>query len=258
MKTTINGIEVEGTPDEILELINKTKKDIFIQPTAPIFKRKKSSIRAEKFEQAAEFVKKGYTRTSALRKVNLNPSKSIGGSEVRKLTELLELKGYKYSERIGKTTKFSYKKFKEKTTIPKKDDKRVARFRFMSTRAWYLMKHFNYKREKAFSMAADEWRTQKKKATKHSHTCCNMPKILENKDNNKLLFDVLGCMINNNAKMTFNNEGAMFGFCDYFMWGNFLVSIITKNDEICEYFNVENKFKIMSEGGRKTLVYGGQ
>jgi hypothetical protein len=76
-------------------------------------------------------------------------------------------------------------------------------------------------------------------------------------EKNDLLFELLKNVVANKGKMTYANEGALFGLTVYDGWMRFLSKVVLNTKAITEYFNVNGKFVYARYGSQTCLQYEG-
>lgn len=135
---------------------------------------------------------------------------------------------------------------------------RMARMRFINSRAKGLVETYGYSYNKARSMAAAEW-NNKNQSSANKKIFPLMKTISMN--NSKNLIPVLHHMVSNKGRLTIEEIERICdpdtGFWNSVTWRRFLIEIMEQSKEISKYFGVRNRFSIKrEEGDREILCYG--
>lgn len=268
MKVLIDGQMYEGTVEEIVEMkhllekkksiiyrhIEHNKKNIEVSHK-PKIGRPGISDDDTRYLEVIEYYKKGWPLSKGIKKY----FGSVNMPQINRMKKLLKEKGIKYEKRRIKHK--SLNKKGEVISTLKRPDIRIARCKFINSRCSYLMKNMNYTREKAYTIASQEWEQHGKQiklpvkiepATTFEY---DEPPQLLNGDNNNLLLDVIKNVIANHGKITYYNDGKMFGVTNRYEWEMFIKNIMSKSEQICKYFSVPNNFIIQIEGNIIVIKY---
>jgi len=189
------------------------------------------------------YYNKGFSIKKSFRKVG---RKNIGGTEYNLFRNFLKENVQPIVEQ------------KKVIVKDKPEDNRSKRMKFISTRTAWYMKVMKMTRQKAMTMAADEWNTpkQKQNGAVKQIPIPDAPRIMGNETTNNLLMDILRSMIANDSKMTMFNEGKILGIETREEWIGLLNILVRKSDHICNYFNVTNgSFKILLNGNIQMLTF---
>lgn len=254
MKAKIDGIEIEGTVDEILNVIGKIGTKQISKPQNTLlqtdidknkYKRMRSSKIASLYEKAAELVKNhGYSINRAA--VEMFPHrKSIGGSDYDSIRKILK----------DGITKDDYQRHNK--ISPERQMYLKRRGTWLTTRAVELQHKLNIPYFEALKIAQREYSTNEKKSD-NKITINNemiVPQFF-NDERNQLFIDILRNCIANHSKITYFNEGKMLGLETSEDWNVFISSVLISFDKICKYFNCYNKFGIEWQGNHKYIYYG--
>jgi hypothetical protein len=247
MKAKINGMELEGTETEIANIIGMLGRKI---ETPKVATEPKATLK-DTYREIAEKIKKGvyHNITEGLEKEGFKPY-----GEAWKVVRKFLGDDYQYKKR-------SYKRHKKTIkTEPTKTDKRTARARFISNRANVMMARENISREKAYSIASQEWTQNGRQTLPPVETAPiiadDTPIIVINEQYNKILLDMIRHLIANKTTLKMYPDGQAIGIEDGRKWHIVLTTIVSKNAEIMDYFNVKGRLQIEEDNrGYETLTY---
>lgn len=196
-------------------------------------------------KQALEYTKEGQTIEEALKK-------ALGRDT------------YHYDKlRFQKFAKISERRLKTNHIENTKKDWRSVRGSFLMSRMKFLMNHFNYSREKALFTAAGEWNAHRKQNKElpvnaevvEKHIEKVIPKVLSDKDKNKLLIDMLGAVARQKSTLRRRPDGECIAITTKSEWEDLIDKIFMHIVEIANYLETPNKFKIVLYEEDKCVTY---
>lgn len=133
------------------------------------------------------------------------------------------------------------------------------RMRFLTQRAKSLCYDNKMDYQSALRKASEEWGQKGKKVKVQVGGAPLPPKpaIFDDPEKNDLFFELAKNVIANKGKMTYANEGALFGFGVYDQWMRFLSRVVLNSKGILEYFNAKGKLVYARYGNTTCLQYEG-
>jgi hypothetical protein len=252
MKAVVNGIEVEGTVDEIVDLkikleietveetvvnkqyIKRLKKSQKIRKCGPSFDHK------EKIQEAIPFYLKGYSMSRSLRIIGINPY----GALIEEYRGELAKRGIVAEcRKLKKGMKTKFRSNKGWT----KDKRERAAKRLREVNAIHYGRNIPLKQAWAIYNSRERLRIPthlqgKIKQKKY------MPKkdiyiYMETISNQPLFRSVVKEVIKNGSTMTYKNDGYVLGIKNRQSWSVFVSEFMKNAFKISMYFGVNNRFK---------------
>lgn len=208
------------------------QKKTFV-PKAKKYKHKSKKDWKALFEQCRQKINNGSSICKAMSEV-------IGYSttEYKKQLERYMRKQDKI-ENKGKTTK----------GLP---DKRVIRMRWITKKAGFLVNQYKYSWEKARTMASQEYSA--KFLNKKYKVDMEMPKILDKPEMNKILFDILKNVYDNNGRFIRAQDAYNIGIESKSAWEDLIYSIMRNMNDIKDYLGKNKGLKLVSIDNELILV----
>lgn len=285
MKAKMNGIEVEGTTDEIIALLKGFKSELVYQLAPPQPKEETTIKKEQPIEELQEEDKDisqqkhkrrskqeqrrdAETVASAIaegkyRNINEAQSNLFGTHYVHDyemIKKLLKAKGISYTGWAG-----------NRKPILKSIDsfsKARERSKFVYSRANSLMKNSTMSREAAMAQAAQEWNVAHGIMPKGTHkkwkvqmpkaALSSIPQIVEDSMQNEALLNLLHHVIANSGTLKLFPDGQMMGIDSGRDWHELVLKIMQKFSEIANYFGKENKFLLEKNSeGYEYIKYNG-
>jgi len=244
------------------KIFRAAKKELHEKPAA-IKHRKKRTRKEWKaiFKIAAGLVKEGTSVSLALGKA-IGSNKRRGGAELRSLERYLKKHKVEY-KKWSKTKKVGgnipHPSSLVEHTVSYADNQKRKRGQFIFSRANNLMKTYHYSREKAFEMAAAEWR-EHKTAVKITPSfkglpIISAPVILNQPELNKILMDMLRNVAKNDGELHYRVDGVALGINRVAEWDDLIAKVLQNSLGISRYLGVENRFKAIIIDDRITVSY---
>jgi hypothetical protein len=280
MRLVINGFVVEGSPDEVGELLRleqRKKKEpaprvepepepepvpelvVPVVKPAPIKFIPRSNKRYK--ANSKEFKDKllEAVKYSMAHKVSLHAGlsavfperKGFAGYEMKRCRRIARKLGFNYKQtRIIGATESKIRASRKGVLT----DGRVIRFRFMNGRVKSLTREGGMSYEKAWEFARDEWNAHKKAKINPSEAV-SFPFFTSVKPElNTILRDVTERVIKSRGVISFVGEGYVLGLDNVRDWLVFIREFMIKAELVARYFGVLNRFRIINN---TSISYGG-
>jgi len=258
MKATINGICIEGSPEEIIKVLSLVKQEKNkVLPIIPIVKLKNTvKVYSGKHwsKEEEDLLRKNITGSDEIPWSSLAtflPSRTKS-AVYNKIFDLgLANRGRYYIK--NKTKNVSVE------NVRVKYGGNIIRFRFMNNRASYYMKQYNWSRSKALTQASSDWNNNKSMGYTDEKKV--FPEIgLVAVDGLEYLEGVIKNCIENENKCINYSDVSFLPLINKFewnfnIWKDFCQEFMIKSQLVCDYLNIENIFKIVGVGDNVKIVY---
>ena len=177
-------------------------------------------------------------------------------NDIKKYIEKETGKPYKAKGRVAKYKKIksSGKKPRAYTLNTEQISAKRKRMNFIHSRIKTLMHNNAMNYNKAFKIASEEYQNKGKTI----RVATTKPYVAENKSVNDSVLDVLKHIVQNgNGKMMYDPDGKMLGL-NLESWRSLTENIFAQFHNLSAYFGVPNKFKVIRQDHRSTVIkYGG-